>query len=88
MSAGTLGYYRGFGAMSRPRAPAFPAAAEYVRAMGLDAPGQLQQGQSGSEYSQGNPDNGFSFTGMYMNDAFHATNQVPLRAVREGLICL
>jgi len=39
-------------------------------------------------YSQGNLDNGFSFTGMYMNDAFHATNQIPQRAVTEGLICL
>ena len=34
------------------------------------------------------PDNGFSFTGMYMNDACHATNQIPQRAVAEGLICL
>ena len=25
---------------------------------------------------------------MYMNDAFHATNQIPQRAVAEGLICL
>jgi hypothetical protein len=25
---------------------------------------------------------------MYMNDAFHATNQIPQRAVTEGLICL
>jgi hypothetical protein len=39
-------------------------------------------------YSQGNANNGFSFTGMYMNDAFHATNQIPQRAVTEGLICL
>jgi hypothetical protein len=39
-------------------------------------------------YGQGNANNGFSFTGMYMNDAFHATNQIPQRAVTEGLICL
>jgi hypothetical protein len=39
-------------------------------------------------YSQGNAENGFSFTGMYMNDAFHATNQIPQRAVTERLICL
>src|SRR4029077_3115590 len=55
----------------------------------LDVPRQLQQRQPCPElYSQGNVDNGFAFTGMYMNDAFHATNQIPQRAVSGGLLCL
>jgi hypothetical protein len=51
-------------------------------------PDNYNKGNLVLNYSQGNMDNGFSFTGMYMNDAFHATNQIPQRAVTEGLICL
>ena len=51
VTAGTLGYYRGLGAMSRPvGAGNLLAAAEYVHADGpWTIPGQLQQGQPGSE---------------------------------------
>jgi hypothetical protein len=89
-TAGMLGYYRGLGAMSRPiGAGNLLAAAEYVHADGpWTLPDNYNKGNLVVNYSQGNPDNGFSFTGMYMNDAFHATNQISLRAVREGLICL
>jgi hypothetical protein len=90
VTAGTLGYYRGLGAMSRAvGAGDLLAAAEYVHADGpWTGPDNYNKGNLVLSYSQGNIDNGFSFTGMYMNDAFHATNQIPLRAVREGLICL
>ena len=89
-TAGTLGYYRGLGAMSRPiGAGNVLAAAEYVHSDGpFVFPDNYNKGNLVLNYSQGNPDNGFSFTGMYMNDAFHATNQIPQRAVTEGLICL
>jgi hypothetical protein len=89
-TAGTLGYYRGLGAMSRPvGAGNLLAAAEYVHADGpWTIPDNYKKGNLVLSYSQGNVDNGLSFTGMYMNDAFHATNQIPQRAVREGLICL
>jgi hypothetical protein len=88
-TAGILGYYRGLGAMSRPLgAGNLLAAAEYVHADGpWTLPDNYNKGNLVLNYSQGNPDNGFSFTGMYMNDAFHATNQIPQRAVTEGLIC-
>ena len=90
VTAGTLGYYRGLGAMSRPvGAGNLLAAAEYVHADGpWTIPDNYNKGNLVLNYSQGNMDNGFSFTGMYMNDAFHATNQIPQRAVTEGLICL
>jgi hypothetical protein len=90
VSAGTLGYYRGLGAMSRPvGAGNLLAATEYVHADGpWTIPDNYNKGNLVLNYSQGNADNGFSFTGMYMNDAFHATNQIPQRAVTEGLICL
>jgi hypothetical protein len=90
VTAGTLGYYRGLGAMSRPvGAGNLLAAAEYVHANGpWTIPDNYNKGNLVLNYSQGNANNGFSFTGMYMNDAFHATNQIPQRAVTEGLICL
>jgi hypothetical protein len=90
VTAGTLGYYRGLGAMSRPvGAGNLLAAAEYVHADGpWTIPDNYNKGNLVLNYSQGNANNGFSFTGMYMNDAFHATNQIPQRAVTEGLICL
>jgi hypothetical protein len=89
-TAGMFGYYRGLGAMSRAAgAGNLLAAAEYVHANGpWTFPDNYNKGNLVLNYSQGNPENGFSFTGMYMNDAFHATNQIPQRAVREGLICL
>jgi len=90
MSGGMFGYARGLGAASRPvGAGNLLVAAEYVDADGpWTIPDNYNKGNLVLNYSQGNPENGFSFTGMYMNDAFHATNQIPQRAVTEGLICL
>ena len=90
VSAGTFGYYRGLGAMSRPvGAGNLLAAAEYVHADGpWTIPDNYNKGNLVLNYNQGNAANGFSFTGMYMNDAWHATNQIPQRAVTTGLICL
>jgi outer membrane receptor protein involved in Fe transport len=90
VTGGQFGYYRGLGAASHPvGAGNLLAAAEYVHADGpWTVPDNYNKGNLGFRYSQGTADNGFSFTGMYMNDAFHATNQIPQRAVNEGLICL
>lgn len=89
VTAGTFGYYRGPGAMSRPvGAGNLLAAAEYVHADGpWTFPDNYNKSNLVLNYSQGNAHNGFSFTGMYMNDGFHATNQIPQRAVIERLIC-
>jgi outer membrane receptor for ferrienterochelin and colicin len=49
-TAGNFGYYRGLGTMSRPAgAGNLLAAAEYARQRPVDDPGQLQQGQRGSQ---------------------------------------
>ncbi len=90
VSAGTLGDYRGFTAMSRPwGAGNLLVATEYDH---VDGPWQLadnfNKGNLLLRYSQGAPENGFSATAMYMNDAWHATNQIPLRAVAAGTIPL
>ncbi len=62
VTAGTLGYYRGLGAMSRPAgAGNLLAAAEYVHANGpWTIPDNYNKGNLVLNYSQGNLDNGFS----------------------------
>ena len=88
ISIGTLGDYRGFGAMSRPwGAGNILAAVEYDHVDGpWKIPDNFNKGNLVLRYGQGNADNGFSFTGAYSADAFHATNQIPQRAVLSGLI--
>jgi len=88
ISGGTLGDYRGMTAMSRPwGAGNVLVAAEFDHVDGpWVIPDNFNKGDLVARYGQGNADNGFSFTAMYMNDAFHATNQIPERAVTEGLI--
>jgi outer membrane receptor protein involved in Fe transport len=90
LGAGTLGDQRIFGALSRPVADGnLLAAGEFVHLDGpWTIPDNFRKGNAILRYSQGTPDEGFSLTGMYMIDTFHATNQIPLRAVREGLIGL
>jgi hypothetical protein len=88
ISAGTLGDDRGFAAASRPWAAGeFLVAADYEHVDGpWVIPDDFNKGNLVLRYSQGTPDNGFALTGMYMQDAWHATNQIPERAVSEGLI--
>ena len=88
ISGGTLGDYRGLAAASRPwGAGNVLVATEYTH---VDGPwvisDNFNKGNLVARYSQGNADNGFSATAMYMQDADHATNQIPLRAVNQGLI--
>ncbi|MBV9829717.1 MAG: TonB-dependent receptor [Alphaproteobacteria bacterium] len=88
VSLGTLGDYRGFAAMSRPwGAGNVLVAAEYAHTDGpWTIPDNFNKGNLVLRYSQGTAENGFSFTGAYMDDAFHATNQIPQRAVLSGQI--
>jgi outer membrane receptor protein involved in Fe transport len=90
VSAGTLGDYRGFAAMSRPwGAGNVLLATEYDHVDGpWQIPDNFNKGNLVLRYSQGAPNNGFSITGMFMDDAWHATNQIPERAVQSGLINL
>lgn len=90
VSAGTLGDYRGFTAMSRPWGGGnLLAATEYDHVDGpWQIPDNFNKGNLVLRYSQGAPENGFSLTGMFMDDAWHATNQIPERAVEAGTINL
>ena len=63
-------------------------AAEYDRDNGpWQLPDNFNKGNLVLRYSQGTSAR-FSVTGMFMDDAWHATNQVPLRAVNDGQINL
>jgi outer membrane receptor protein involved in Fe transport len=88
VSAGTLGDYRGFAATSRPWGNGdLLAAAEYDHVDGpWKIPDNYNKGNLVLRYGAGDAQNGLSFTGMYMNDAWHATNQIPERAVQSGQI--
>ena len=88
ISGGTLGDFRGLAAMSRPwNAGNVLIATEYTHNDGpWVIPDNFNKGNLVARYSQGNADNGLSATAMYMQDADHATNQIPLRAVNSGLI--
>ena len=90
VSVGTLGDYRGFSAMSRPWAGGnLLLATEYDHVDGpWVIPDNFNKGNLVLRYSQGAPDNGFSATAMFMDDAWHATNQIPERAVAAGVIGL
>ena len=88
VSVGSFGTYRGLAAASRPvGAGSLLLGAEYDHVDGpWVVPDNYNKGNLVLRYSQGNEENGFKFTGMYSNDAFHASNQIPQRAVTAGLI--
>ena len=88
ISAGTLGDQRIFAAGSRPAGNGnLLAGFEFAHLDGpWTIPDNFRKGNAILRYSQGVPDDGFSLTAMYLIDTFHATNQIPERAVTEGLI--
>ncbi|HLI21514.1 MAG TPA: TonB-dependent receptor [Stellaceae bacterium] len=90
VSAGTLGDYRGFAAMSRPfQTGNFLMATEYDHVDGpWVIPDNYNKGNLVLRYSQGQPENGFSVTGMFSDDAWHATNQITEAGLQEGVLSL
>lgn len=88
VSAGTLGDQRLFAAGSRPVADGnLLAGFEFSHLDGpWTIPDNFRKGNAILRYSQGTPNDGLSLTAMYLVDTFHATNQIPERAVTEGLI--
>ncbi len=88
VSIGTLGDYRVFTALSRPVGAGnllLGLAYEHVDGP-WKVPDDFHKGNLLVRYVQGTPSDGFSLTGMYMRDTFHATNQIPERAVAQGSI--
>ena len=47
--------------------------------------GELQQGQRLLRYAQGTPANGFNVTAMAYKATWNSTDQIPQRAVDDGL---
>jgi hypothetical protein len=88
ISAGTLANYRGFAGASRPWLGGnLLVAAAYEHVDGPWAvPDDFNKGNLVMRYRRGSGENGFALTGMVMADAWHASNQIPERAVSEGLI--
>jgi hypothetical protein len=88
VSAGTEGDQRIFGAASRRLADgSLLVAGEFAHLDGpWKIPDDFRKGNALARYRRGTPDDGFSLTAQYMIDAFHATNQIPERAVKEGLV--
>lgn len=53
-----------------------------------DNPDKVRKLNSVVRYTQGTPDNGFSLTGMAYSNSWNSTDQIPLRAISQGLIGL
>ena len=49
-------------------------------------PTKLRKFNGVLRYSEGTPDNGFAITAMAYTNAWHATDQIPLRAVANGIL--
>ena len=87
-TAGSFGYRRGLAAGSAPLGAGTLLGA--VEAAAYDGPWRrpdaLRRVNGVLRYSQGTESDGFSLTGMAYSGRWHSTDQVPARAVSEGLI--
>jgi len=53
-----------------------------------DNPDKVRKLNAVARYTQGTPDNGFSLTGMAYSNSWNSTDQIPSRAISQGLIGL
>ena len=86
---GSFGHQRFVTGVSVPVGPAgtLLAAGEVVRFDGpWDRPDELRKLNGVLRYSQGSYFNGFAVTGMAYSGSWYATDQIPQRAVDQGLI--
>ena len=86
---GSFGHQRVVTGMSVPVGPngTLLAAGEIVRFDGpWDRPDELRKLNGLMRYSQGTYNNGFAITGMAYSGHWYATDQIPQRAVDQGLI--
>ncbi|MGE3065584.1 MAG: TonB-dependent receptor [Hyphomicrobiaceae bacterium] len=85
---GSFGHRRAVTAMTVPAgAGTILAAGEIVRFDGpWDRPDDLRKLNGVLRYSQGSRDNGFAITGMAYSGRWYATDQIPARAITDGLI--
>jgi hypothetical protein len=86
-TAGSFGYWRGLAAGSiQAGAGTLTGAGEIERYDGpWDISDALRKYNGVLRYSEGTPDNGLSITAMGYTNSWHSSDQIPLRAVTEGL---
>lgn len=53
-----------------------------------DNPDKVRKLNAVARYTQGTPDNGFSLTGMAYSNSWNSTDQIPSRAISQGLVGL
>jgi hypothetical protein len=87
-TAGSFGFWRGLAAGSMTLGQGtLTGVGEIVRYDGpWDIPDALRKYNGVLRYTEGTEQNGFTITGMAYTNSWHATNQVALRAVDQGLI--
>jgi hypothetical protein len=88
VTGGSFGYWRGLAAGSQPLGNGtLTAVGEIERYDGpWDIPDALRKYNGVVRYTEGNEVNGLSITGMAYTNSWHSSDQIPLRAVTEGLI--
>jgi len=88
VTGGMFGYARGFAAASRPLGNGtLLAAGEAVASQGPWVVGDnLRKFNGVLRFSQGTPGDGFSLTAMGYSGIWHATDQIPARALAEGVV--
>jgi hypothetical protein len=88
LTGGSFGYARSLGATSKPMEDGnLIAAAEIGHYDGpWRHPDDLQKLNGLVRYTRGTPDDGFSITGLAYGARWYSTDQIPQRAVTEGLI--
>ncbi|MDN3565800.1 TonB-dependent receptor [Paeniroseomonas aquatica] len=87
-TAGSFGYWRGVVAGSRPLGNGVLLAAGEVATYDgpWRRPDQLRRLTGMLRYTEGTADDGFSLTAMGYANRWHATDQLPARAVSAGLV--
>jgi outer membrane receptor protein involved in Fe transport len=88
VTAGTLGFQRVFGAVSDSLGSGqWMAAAEAQHYDGpFEAPDDARRENLVLRYSDGDPFNGYSVTGMVYQQIWTSTTDIPVRAISEGLV--
>lgn len=87
-TGGSFGYWRGLAAGSIPfGAGSLTGAGEVVLYNGpWHVPDRLRKFNGFLRYSEGAPDNGLAITALAYTNSWHSTDQIPARAVAEGLL--
>ena len=89
-TGGSFGYWRGLAAGTLPfGSGSLTGAGEVVFYNGpWQIPDNLRKFNGFLRYSEGTPDNGLSITALGYTNSWHATDQIPARAVADGSLGL